>query len=168
MPSPAAASAALGVLQEQLTSVGLEINDDKTCVSTFLQKDGQLVCVGGPLQYLGFTFDGSKILIRSESMKVFYARMKSNIRRYVRAAARDKIPVSELRKRVLIGRFTHWGDAWNFVQYAYRASRELGAPEIKRQLRNHVPVFNDHWKAMTQRYYKAGEAPAPGPNGHPD
>lgn len=168
MPSPAAARVALGILQEQLTSVGLEINDDKTCVSTFLRKDGQLVCVGSPLQYLGFTFDGSKTLIRSESMKVFYARMKSNIRRYVRAAARDKIPVGELRRRVLIGRFTHWGDAWNFVQYAYRASRELGAPEIKRQLRNHVPVFEAHWKAMVQRYYKGASPPALSGSGSAD
>lgn len=158
LPTLPTADAALEALRVQLSSVGLDINEDKTCVSTFTERDGAIVCSGKPLQYLGFNFDGTKTLIRSESMKVFYARMKSNIRRYVRAAHRDDIPIEQLRKRVLVGRFTHWGDSRNFVQYAYRAARELNAPEIKRQLRNHVPVFNEHWSAMVQRYYKTSSS----------
>jgi RNA-directed DNA polymerase len=124
---------------------GLSFNHDKTCRTTFVPSEQGQRYSGDILQYLGFTYDGSKILIRPESVKNFYAKMKTNIRRYIKSARKKDIEINSLRKRVLIGRFTHWGDNKNFVQYAYRAARELEAPEIKRQLRNHVKIFNRHW-----------------------
>ena len=79
--------------------------------------------------------------------------MKTNIRRYVRSAKRKDIDSGEIRKRVLIGRFTHWGDNRNFVQYAYRAAREMKSSAIRRQLRNHVAIFDRHWSKMVARFY---------------
>ncbi|MGE0718759.1 MAG: antiviral reverse transcriptase Drt2 [Alphaproteobacteria bacterium] len=140
-------------VSELLLDQKLSLNGDKTTVSRFSFYDGRIHCSDKRLQYLGFTFDGERILIRPESIKAFYARMKVNIRRYVRAASRSGIPSNRLRRRVLVGRFTHWGDSRNFVQYAYRASRELQSPEIKRQLRNHVTIFDRHWKKMVTLYY---------------
>lgn len=148
MPSVSDEEKFVCFMEKALKAHNLEINAKKTCKTTFETINGAQVCSGDVLQYLGFTLDGEKILIRSESIKSFYARMKGNIRRYIKSAAKRGIPLSELRKRVLIGRFTHWGDSRNFVQYAYRAARELKAPEIRRQLRNHVAIFDREWAKM--------------------
>ena len=118
---------------------------------------------GNLLQYLGFTFDGVDIRIRPESMKAFYARMKTNIRRYVRAAKRKGIASGSIRKRVLVGRFTHWGDDKNFVQYAYRSARELNSPAIRRQLRNHVSIFDRYWAKMIAKFYPTLDSTTPRP-----
>lgn len=139
-------------IETQLKSIGLMINTSKTCRTEFIPSPTGQSYIGDELQYLGFTYDGKSIRIRPASIKNFYGKMKGNIRRYVRSAAARKIPLSTLRKRVLIGRFTHWGDSRNFVQYAYRASRELGSPEIKRQMRNHVGIFDRQWSKMVDKY----------------
>lgn len=155
LPTPGLEAEFLGLVQAQAAAVGLAINDAKTCRTEFVDQGGKLVMTGNLLQYLGFTFDGTDIRIRPESMKAFYARMKSNVRRYVRAAKRKGIASASIRKRVLIGRFTHWGDNKNFVQYGYRASRELKSPAIRRQLRNHVSIFDRHWLQMIAKFYPA-------------
>lgn len=144
----------LDFAENLLTKYGLSFNKNKTCRTTFSPSAAGQSTSGDVLQYLGFTFDGIKILIRPESIKNFYAKMKGNIDRYVKdGIKRKKIPPTELRKRVLIGRFTHWGDSRNFIQYAYRAARELKAPEIKRQLRNHVAIFDRQWAKAVKKYY---------------
>lgn len=152
IPGTDAESEILSFMNDELETHGLKFNLEKTCKTSFSQNGEHQKFDGDVLQYLGFTYDGVKILIRPESIKNFYARMKGNIRRYIKAAAKKGITLSELRKRVLIGRFTHWGDSKNFVQYAYRASREMNAPEIKRQLRNHVSIFDRQWLKMIQKY----------------
>lgn len=86
-------------------------------------------------------------------MRRFYARMKRSLNRYIKSAAKKGIPSNELRRRLLVGKFTHWGDGRNFVQYAYRASRKLASPDIKRQLRNHVPIFDKHWDRLVAKWY---------------
>ena len=135
-----------------LSLQNLSFNNKKTCRSIFETVDGKLIYRDDLLQYLGFTFDGMRILIRPSSLKNYYARMKRGISRYVKSAVEKGIPLAELRRRVLVGRFTHWGDDGNFVQYAYRASRELKAPEIKRQLRRHVSIFDRHWNTMETKW----------------
>jgi hypothetical protein len=152
VPDPKEEAAALSFLQTLLEEHHLSFNPSKTCRTTFTAAANRQYYSGEILQYLGFTYDGEKILIRPESIKNFYARMKSNIRGYIKAAAKKGVPLAELRRRVLIGRFTHWGDSRNFVQYAYRAARELKAPEIRRQLRNHVPIFDRQWAKMVAKY----------------
>ncbi len=135
-----------------LSQYGLSLSAKKTCRTTFTTIKAEQTYSDDVFQYLGFTYDGSKILIRPESVKNFYARMKGNIDRYIKSAFKKGIPGPDLRKRVLIGRFTHWGDSRNFVQYAYRASLEMQAPEIRRQLRNHVAIFDRQWNKMTNKY----------------
>lgn len=143
----------LALIRAEASAVHLSLNDKKTSRTQFSTQGLTLISTGDQLQYLGFIFDGTCIRIRSESMKAFYARMKTNLRRYVRAAQRDGIPADEIRKRVVIGRFTHWGDSRNFVQYAYRAAQELDSPAIRRQLRNHVGIFDRYWAQMIANFY---------------
>jgi len=152
LSGPESETSVMAFIQGLLSQQALNFNDKKTCRTAFYFAGGRQYFTGDKMQYLGFTFDGTKTLIRSESMRAFYSRMKGNIRRYVRAAAKRSIPLATLRKRVLIGRFTHWGDSRNFVQYAYRAAKEMHAPEIKRQLRNHVSIFDSQWSKMLAKY----------------
>ena len=141
----------------------LSLNDDKTAITHFSRTNGILGFTGDDCQYLGFLYDGRKILIRPASMKNFYAKMKRGVRAYIKGAHKKGVSANQIRKRVPIGRFTHWGDSKNFVQYAYRASIVMGAPEIKRQLRNHVTIFNRHWDATLAKVYGGKEA-SPPPN----
>jgi RNA-directed DNA polymerase len=138
----------LNIISGLLSEIGLQLNEGKTCITEFYLENRKQVAAGDQFQYLGFTFDGTRTLIRSQSIKNFYARMKSGIRRTIKFARKKNIPTNEIRKRVLIGKFTHWGDSRNFVQYAYKAARDLNSPEIEFQLRNHVQIFDRHWLKM--------------------
>jgi len=155
LPSRALEDEFLTFFRDQVSAIGLVLNEKKTCRTEFVREGQRLVSTGDQLQYLGFTFDGKNIRIRAESMKAFYARMKRNLRRYVRAAKRKGIAREEIRKRVLIGRFTHWGDSRNFIQYGYRAALELKSDAIRRQLRNHGSIFDRYWSKMIDTYYGA-------------
>jgi RNA-directed DNA polymerase len=152
IPNVASAEEVLRYFNALSNEFGLTLNLSKTTQTTFNLPNFTQQYSGDLLQYPGFTYDGSRVLIRSQSVKNFYSRMKTNIRRYVRASAKKNIPLDQLRKRVLVGRFTHWGDSRNFIQYAYRASDELDAPEIRRQLRNHVPIFDRQWAKLVVKY----------------
>lgn len=141
------------LINVEINRLRLTINSKKTTVSGFYSTASGLFPAFDELQYLGFTFDGHRILLRSSSLRKFYSKMRSNVRRYVRLAAKKGIPKTELHMRGLFRRFTHWGDDRNFVQYAYRAARKMASPEIKRQLRNHVPLFQNHYERCVLEYY---------------
>jgi len=154
LPKSVNADAVIMAVNVMLDASFLRINPKKTTQSTFCRDAaGPLRSSGDMLQYLGFTFDGERILIRSASLKRFYARMKRSIRIAVRAARKAGHGKDDIRRRSLVGRYTHWGDQRNFVQYAYRASRELESQYIRRQLRNHVKIFDGHFAKMKTQYY---------------
>lgn len=58
----------------------LEINDGKTDRSTFDYTEGGELQADRPLQYLGFTFDGQRRLLRSSTLSRFYRRMRLGVR----------------------------------------------------------------------------------------
>jgi RNA-directed DNA polymerase len=63
---------------QQLT---LEINTKKTEIRDFYRYGGQLRCKDKKsLQYLGFTYDGERKLIRSAALAKFSNRMKAGVR----------------------------------------------------------------------------------------
>jgi RNA-directed DNA polymerase len=155
LPSSMDENTATSHITALLHSQRLDVNPKKTCQTTFMVRDSKQQHVGDLLQYLGFTFDGETILIRSSSIKNFYAKMKRGVRAYVRGARRNGAGRNEIRKRVPIGRFTHWGDNKNFVQYAYRAAQTMNSPAIKRQLRRHVAIFDAAWTKAVSKYYDA-------------
>jgi RNA-directed DNA polymerase len=94
-----------------------------------------------PLQYLGFIFDGKRIVLRSASL----ARYSDRMRRGVRLAkatmrGRNNLRVSRgekptaLYKGKLYKRYSYLGRR-NFVSYALRAAGILEAQEIRRQVK---------------------------------
>lgn len=127
-------------VEKALGGVGLGISTSKTHISRFHFSGGQLTA-DKPFQYLGFTYDGSKTLIRQSSLNRYYSKMSAGIRAKVRAAHRQGIPSDQIFMRQLFMRYTHFGRSRNFPRYAYRAATVLNAPEIRRQVSRHMNIF---------------------------
>lgn len=111
------------------------------------------------LSYLGFEFDGKKILLRQKGLSLYYRRVKRLIRRgavYARYAKKRNMSNLQIKKDAWIYRRkiykskTHLGSKrkkvnnkvyWgNYLSYVYLAAQIMEAPEIKAQLRNHWKI----------------------------
>lgn len=139
---PETANAAKKFAETEINALKLSINADKTDISVFKKHPGStaLEC-DRPLQYLGFLFDGSKVLIRSAAFAKFSNRMKRGVRlAKATAASRNKLrgelsaPSKDVYKKKLLARYSHLGQR-NFLRYGYRAADILDSTAIKRQLR---------------------------------
>lgn len=119
----------------------LKINTPKALRSEFTSVGGKLVA-SRPFQYLGFEFDGQRILIRPVTLARFWRRMKAACRLAKKSAASKNgfAGPGKVFKRKLYERFTHMGRR-NFVSYAFKASRKMNSKEMKRQLRRHWAVL---------------------------
>ena len=120
----------------------LSINVEKTETSIFKKNPGSaaLEC-DRTLQYLGFLFDGKKVLIRSAAFAKFSSRMKRGVSlANATASSRNKLrenfstPIKDVYMKKLLARHSHLGRR-NFLRYGYRAADILDSPAIKRQLR---------------------------------
>lgn len=141
-------------LKGQLAKLGLGINDPKTARSHFRRGTDGVIRADKPLQYLGFTFDGERVLVRSQTVAKYIRRMKADVRSARRAAIRAsrRGGPRRLRREELFARFSHLGPTEamlkspqaqslrnNFWSYSMRAARIMDDDAIKRQLRKHWP-----------------------------
>ncbi|MCL5128622.1 reverse transcriptase domain-containing protein [Algibacter sp. L4_22] len=129
-----------------------------------------------PLNYLGFEFYGYQTLIKSKNLAKFYREMKQTIKRKHKRVETikekhllDEAPIFKRKlyrlfsfkgekSRMLPAKRTNYIDGkaqtdyfdrkfrGNYLRYAYRASDDLEAPEIKRQLRNHWKILQKTMK----------------------
>lgn len=117
---PAGASAVLErLLKDELAALELRYQDDKTVRRSFKRgTDGVLrsTVSGGedagkerPLPYLGFDFDGQRVLLRPQTLTRFSKRMRRAVRMAKRSAAKRTPPgeVPRVRRRKLYMRFSH-------------------------------------------------------------
>ncbi|MCD8406124.1 hypothetical protein LNI88_10635 [Tenacibaculum dicentrarchi] len=116
-----------------------------------------------PLNYLGFEFYGYQTLLKSKNLAQFYREMKQTVKRKHKRVEhlKEKLLLDQapLFKRKLYRLYSFKGVKsreigikkrkfrGNYLRYAYRASDDLNAPEIKRQLRN-------HWKILQKTIHK--------------
>jgi len=124
-----------------------------------------------PLNYLGFEFYGYQTLLKSKNLAKFYRNMKQAIKRKHKRVEFKKekylLDSAPIYKRKLYRQYSFKGEKsrmipakktefkngkaqtiyferkfrGNYLRYAYRASEDLEAPEIKRQLRNHWKIL---------------------------
>ncbi|WP_159024053.1 reverse transcriptase domain-containing protein [Formosa sp. L2A11] len=129
-----------------------------------------------PLNYLGFEFYGYQTLIKSKNLAKFYREMKETVKRKHKRVETIKekhlLDETPIFKRKLYRLFSYKGEKsrmlpakrtnyiegkaktdyfdrkfrGNYLRYAYRASDDLEAPEIKRQLRNHWRILQETLK----------------------
>ena len=128
-------------VEELIKRSMLSINEKKTGIHTFRSRGLGVAEADKPLQYLGFTFDGDTILIRSAALARYSQRMKKGVR-LAKATMRrwNKIrsvqggPEHLLYKRSLYQKYSHFGRQ-NFLRYGYRAADILESPAIRGQLK---------------------------------
>mgnify|MGYP001063866000 CR=1 FL=1 len=131
-------------VMDEIAALKLDINPDKTEIREFRSTRAGGTVSEKPLQYLGFTFDGQQILIRSAAL----ARYSERMRRGVRLAKatkrkRDKVAskpddIKPLFRRKLYEKYSHKGRR-NFIRYGLRAAKEMNSKSIRRQLK---PLWN--------------------------
>lgn len=140
---------------DEIKKLKLKINAAKTEVRDFYRYGGKLRCKGKKsLQYLGFTFDGERKLIRSAALAKFSNRMKAGVRsarKTVRRTNSELVligapPSEQLRKKKLYERYSHLGRR-NFLTYGYRAAKVMQSSAIKKQLK---PMWSRLQKEMTK------------------
>ncbi len=127
-------------VKQNIQNIHIDINTDKTELRTFEVRSG-IQFSAKPLQYLGFTYDGSRILIRSAALARYSERMKRGVR-FAKATMRkrneSRLNRGEneraLFKKKLYGRYSHLGKS-NFLRYGYRAANKMDSLAIKKQLK---------------------------------
>lgn len=132
------------VLLSQLSKVNLDLNQGpgKVSIANFRTSNMSILC-DRPLQYLGFTYDGQNVRIRSQTIARFDRRMRKAVRleRFRAKARADKGEVGRLRKKNLYRHFSHLGKR-NFISYVRKASKILGDDTIRIQIRRHWETLN--------------------------
>ncbi|QZK99451.1 hypothetical protein K5L04_06855 [Flavobacterium psychrophilum] len=127
----------------------LKINDQKTVVSIFTNRNGKIesktktelninFTSHDSLKYLGFEYNGNNILLKPASLSKFYREMKMSIRRkanransairYNKKYPKRKKKDIKLHLTKLYKRFSHLGknkSKSNYLTYVDRASREI-------------------------------------------
>lgn len=135
----------------EIQKLELSINADKTKRAAFPVTGEE--DVQASIQYLGFTKDQQKILIREGSINRYYGRM----RRAVRLTKRSRIKCNRrsgqnlqlrtaklyrqysylIRRKSKAKKFVQHDHIGNFITYSHKAAHKLKSPEIKRQIKNH-------------------------------
>ena len=145
------------VFKDVMRDLGLKVNDSKTKRAIFTPIGDGLLSASEPLQYLGFVFDGRKVVVRPQTIAKYVQRMKRGVRSAKRAAksASTRGGSRKLRRQELYARYSHLGPTRsmlernpssnlrnNFYTYAKRSGTEMDRVEIKRQLRRHWNRLN--------------------------
>ncbi len=137
----------------EIKRIKLDIQAAKTMRHHFKMKAGTSE-VDKALQYLGFLFDGQRVLLRNAGLSRFYSRMRSGVR--LAAATKSKADrgspdkeadANPIKRKKLNTRYSYLGGR-NFVAYAMRAAAEFDDPAIKKQLRR-------HWRKLNKNVEKA-------------
>lgn len=152
VPPSVGSDAALLKISDLLSGMGLSVAENKTVISRFHMDSGSL-SADRDFQYLGFIFNGSRVLIRQSSLNRYYSKMSKGIRSKVRAAKNGGVDRESMFMRQLFKSYTHFGRYRNFPRYAYRAANIMEDLGIRRQVRNHIKIFKKLTKYYLDRAY---------------
>jgi hypothetical protein len=140
-------------VMKMISEFKLTTQADKTKKHVFTSEDGS-VTADSLLQYLGFLFDGRRILIRTASVARYYRKLRAGVRfavltkaKHDKLAAKKGIQNGPLKTRKLNLRYSYVG-RHNFVSYAHRAARLMGDKLLKSQIK-------PHWKKLATEIQKA-------------
>lgn len=146
---PERANEAIAEIEAAIAEVKLSAQPDKQGSFSFVVAGPPL---SPPLQYLGLTFDGIQVRLRTGSIARYYARMRSGVRSAARSRDRVAREASLVNLTVpiklgkLLETFAYTGGR-NFISYALRASRVSNSSAIKRQVSRHLPALRAYLKS---------------------
>ncbi|HEY4092684.1 MAG TPA: antiviral reverse transcriptase Drt2 [Luteibacter sp.] len=123
-------------IESLVKEIKLEVQEEKLEICAFGPTG---TAIQKPLQYLGLTFNGLKILLRSGGVGRFYSRLRKGVRMADRARAKAAMNAGVPKLDVPIKRgklnrsYTFTGHQ-NFVTYAHRAAKITNSPAIAGQV----------------------------------
>lgn len=148
----------------------LKIEPHKTNLFYFKPSEGKNVCeheiVKGKkkLEYLGFSYDGNRILLKDAGLGKYYMKFELNLRRtYYKSTHTNNNYWGHIFENKLIKKFSYAGakthkkrvrsktdkskfvlvpnyrSHGNYLTYVRKASKIMDSPSIERQLRHSVP-----------------------------
>jgi RNA-directed DNA polymerase len=127
-------------LSRMMATMSLVIHDGpgKCSVASFTTQSNNELESDKPLQYLGFTFDGKYVRIRSQTFVRYLRRMRKAIWRERIEAMRESqsggTPI--VRRKLLYSRYSHLGTR-NFISYAEKAGGLFKKNMIRGQIKRH-------------------------------
>lgn len=143
----------------ELEKLNLEIQKDKTYWYS-LPNDFQ---TGHAIDYLGFTFNGKFIYIRTSSLNRYWSKMRSGVayakNRFRKYCEHNKPNGNKMYASRILKRYTcaiwklsknrnrlYYSENKNFITYAHSSHKVFCKRKIKskirKQVRNHVKIFN--------------------------
>ena len=141
----------------------LTIQKQKTQKTYFY--NSRLINNSKPLTYLGFQFDGKRVLIKSTSLSKFYRKMKSFVKykagRAKRAKRKNRMGLkvdATLHRKQLYSQFSFLGASndnkrkRNFISYSNFASEVINSPAIKKQLSNAWSILHKEIDWYERKY----------------
>lgn len=135
---------AKAAVESAVKRVKLEVQQEKLDERIFGVDDAEVK----PLQYLGLTYDGSRVLLRPGGVARYYSKMRGGVRAIVAArgavARKTGVEVSDVpirRKRIY--RLYSYAGKRNFITYAHRAAVITGFEEMKGQVVRHWSKLRD-------------------------
>lgn len=134
-------------IEKEILKIGLSIQPKKTEVRRFTIRSG-LLCADKSLQYLGFTFDGVRIHLRSSSISRYYKKLRKRVWTSRKAMERNNNlrhargePATDIFLRTIYKGYSYLGRR-NFLSYGYRAAKIMNSRSIKKQLKPHWGKLN--------------------------
>ncbi|KAB8058218.1 hypothetical protein GCN74_16710 [Janthinobacterium sp. FT14W] len=125
----------------EIKKLKLDINSKKTDRVDFYFDEHGVFTANKPLQYLGFMYDGKKIILRSASLAKYFDKMKRGVRTAKATMSKRNISrqnrgalEKDLFRKSLYKRYTYLGRR-NFISYGFTAARKMNSPAIRKQLR---------------------------------
>ena len=145
----------LKFIRNQIENLKLEIHPSKTTVYHFekidnvftgfqVSEDLSEVNYNQTLEYLGFSFNGQQVLVKSAGFSKYYRSMKRSFKKSTSLALNGKNPDKRIFKSRLYKRFTHRGSQRKLV---HRPSRT--------DSRKYVPTKKYDWGNYLSYVYKA-------------
>lgn len=152
------------LVNDQIESLELNLNCDKTERVHFGSEPGSRAADDQALPYLGFSFDGTGVRLRQSSLDRYYGKMRRGVRFAALCRKRHDVPGSRLKTRKLFLKYSHFvcsqrggvkirkklgqkryrTGRTNFISYATRAADTFKSREIRRQIKG-------HWKKLSRQ-----------------
>lgn len=144
-----------------IEDINLTLNPNKTEVFHF--ENDVITNQRKALQYLGFSFDGKNILLRSAGIQKCYSRIRGSTKlasrtRSKKFNANSPLARNTLNRKKLYNQYSYLGKR-NYISYALRASNVMNSDKINKQVKPVWKFLNkqiDYWdNDFQQNFFKA-------------
>lgn len=134
---------------------------EKSAKIKFTATQDGIVSIGESLDYLGFSFNGKRILLRDKTVARFFRKMSNGVRKEVSRANKYK---AKINIRKLHRQFTHLGlvssKRKNFLSYAQSSADITKSDAIKNQLSHVASILHKKLEKRKRRYKRWKQIPS--------